>query len=487
MSLNIDYTPKLLVEEANLFPYLNEVTSSRLLTRFHFIHSFPKPEELSGRSLRNRITVISLENEVTLPGGNIYKGPVKEGKFHGWGTLTFPNEKVCKGFFCEGELSWGHIYFSDGYSYKGAIKNWEPEGFGELQFLDKNSYIGHFEEGEMQGFGELSKIVSCLEKGKVLRKKICYYRGNLVKELKEGFGAFYNNSGQELFTRWRADIPEMNSFFLKNPLFLASLLEKKTFPSCMGILSLLCSYWKENRLYPEIVSLFETTLEIQSSDPEVSAARIFAGLYRDNPEPYLITIGTLDHVIMLEIVPDHCGIIFKIYNAGKGLQFHDSKPEESGFRYQTMLQIRVPKEKVTKSLLQNLLSDYEFTVEEIYRFILDLEGAEKVESENPIWQKAQQGSNCVLKSLLVFLLQMLGREGYYKMRIDLFEACIKEIHSSSDLEAAPYLILLQKKRDKTEEKLKGIVSFSTKKRKVSHIYEPRNLESSSAVDFVTRS
>ena len=72
---------------------------------------------------------IQLAPDAILPDGGVYQGEIKDGVFHGRGTLTYP----------------------DGQYYVGQFENGVYHGPGELVFADGSRYVGEFQQGQISG------------------------------------------------------------------------------------------------------------------------------------------------------------------------------------------------------------------------------------------------------------------------------------------------------------------------------------------------
>lgn len=132
--------------------------------------------------------------------GQIYKGSVREGERHGWGTNKWPEngqtysgewrhnsrcgmgthtwkDKTVTGMWKDGHLH-GQVYFqwADGGVYDGIAVYGKKEGRGVSTLSDGSVYNGHFAKGKEEGFGTL------------IRPDGTKYRGYFQKGKKEGYG-----------------------------------------------------------------------------------------------------------------------------------------------------------------------------------------------------------------------------------------------------------------------------------------------------------
>ncbi len=399
------------------------------------------------------------------PDGSICSGPIKNWQLHGKGTFKFLDGRIYSGVFEGGGLKRGTIHWYNGDFYEGFLKNGSPHGKGRMEFLQwKKIYEGSFKDGCFHGFGAIFEIKPYTLEEVIPDRKEKIFEGHFVMGSREGRGTYYNNKGEALSGTCHNNRLVADSSYILHPVFLSSLLKKTLFFSCADVVAIVNSYWKEKRIYPELVAIFEETLRLHDLPERVCAQEIFAGLTSNSPKSYVILVDSTTHAMVLEMIPQEETVVFKIYNAGEGGHFHQSNGEIPP-RYQTVLQMDLPKRNISEDFIHNFTTKKKhFSTEQIYYFLIHFPGAQRIEPQDPIYQKPQIGPNCVLKSPFVFLVQMLGKEEYYKMRIDLFDACIKGLQASSDPEALKYMPLLLAKKERTEKKLAEIQAFSTRKR-----------------------
>ncbi len=388
------------------------------------------------------------------PNGDFYEGFLENRLPVGSGIFITKTGDKYKGIFKDGQVVKGAVVYSNGDVYEGDFLDGQPHGIGVLIWED-GEYRGEFQNGEIHGEG-VCYLKHPSEEGLVL-----HYTGEFKEGAKDGIGTYYTPSGNRLFATWKNDYALLDRSFLSNPVFLRSLLNKEAFDSSMSVLCLFCAYWKEKGLYPEMVSIFEKALRVYNLPIEESPRKVLEDLTKEEPEAHLILVNTKDHAMLLEIEPKGDVLAFKIYNAGSGTTFHKVHEENPDY-YQTMLQIEVPKNSVNEALLGSLMEKGRLSTRRFYRSILKLEGARRVEVDNPVWQKAQKGPNCSLKSVLVFLKQQFREEHrvkYSDFRLGLFDACIEAVQSSDDPEERQFLPALRSKREKTLSKANREFNF----------------------------
>ena len=88
--------------------------------------------------------------------GTKYVGEFKDDKIHGWATGYFVNGNKYEGQFVDGNFhGQGTYYFANGEKYVGQWENNEYNGQGTLHTEDGNKYVGEFKDGVEDGEGTL--------------------------------------------------------------------------------------------------------------------------------------------------------------------------------------------------------------------------------------------------------------------------------------------------------------------------------------------
>eukprot|EP00286_Rhodomonas_abbreviata_P021564 CAMPEP_0181296556 /NCGR_PEP_ID=MMETSP1101-20121128/4768_1 /TAXON_ID=46948 /ORGANISM="Rhodomonas abbreviata, Strain Caron Lab Isolate" /LENGTH=378 /DNA_ID=CAMNT_0023401431 /DNA_START=438 /DNA_END=1571 /DNA_ORIENTATION=+ len=94
-----------------------------------------------------------------LQDGSVYRGGLKEGKPHGFGSVTYseddPKQRVrFAGEFEDGiRKGSGCLVWKDGAQYAGDWFGDKPSGFGVENYPDGSSYIGQYEDDMRHGYG----------------------------------------------------------------------------------------------------------------------------------------------------------------------------------------------------------------------------------------------------------------------------------------------------------------------------------------------
>lgn len=166
-------------------------------------NSNTKQETLQDHSQDASSKIHKIYNE---NGKLIYVGEMKDGKYHGHGTVYFVNGGKYEGQFVDGKLhgqgksyyangkieydgQWkncqshgkGIEYYENGDTYEGEFSEGKPNGQGTLYFANGAKYEGQFEKGEFNGEGTLyftndNKYVGGFKNGKRHGKGVFYYR-----------------------------------------------------------------------------------------------------------------------------------------------------------------------------------------------------------------------------------------------------------------------------------------------------------------------
>ncbi|MEM6722968.1 MAG: hypothetical protein AAF598_02960 [Bacteroidota bacterium] len=114
-------------------------------------------------SLMSLVLLLSTIGAAELPGGDKnkkkkqYNGEFKNGKYHGEGTMKFPDGSVYTGAWEHGtQQGWGHFMWADGNEYEGYFKRGKMDGEGTFYWADGTDYHGSFKRGFMHGIGKLT-------------------------------------------------------------------------------------------------------------------------------------------------------------------------------------------------------------------------------------------------------------------------------------------------------------------------------------------
>ena len=110
--------------------------------------------------------------------GRRYVGEVKDGLWHGRGTLHFPDGGRIEGVWDNGNLNGrGTHYQAEGNRYEGEFKDGRWHGHGIQYFPDGGRYEGEFKDGLLHGEGIAFEDSQMMD-GTVM----LFENGNLVME-----------------------------------------------------------------------------------------------------------------------------------------------------------------------------------------------------------------------------------------------------------------------------------------------------------------
>jgi hypothetical protein len=106
-----------------------------------------------------------------------YKGELKNGNPEGQGRMEYINGDIYEGEFKDGNQEGkGIIKYYEGYIYRGEFKNGKPEGEGFIQYKNGDIYRGKFIDGTLNG------------QGKIIYKNGARYQGEFKNGKQEGIG-----------------------------------------------------------------------------------------------------------------------------------------------------------------------------------------------------------------------------------------------------------------------------------------------------------
>ncbi|MDP1609113.1 MAG: hypothetical protein Q8L98_07360 [Chlamydiales bacterium] len=339
----------------------------------------------------------------------MYIGQTLNDKPHGQGILIKKNECYHEGAFENGRpCDQGiNINVKNRVSYKGGYNNARGHGHGIIIKQRKQHYEGMFENSYYHGPG------------------ICF---NLDGSATKGIFS-YNH-------KISGHISEMGHTDFIGPLFSLSF-GASSMGSVLGSLIDLLTQHDEYRPYANALSQVHQRLLVSPQNYEQEAEEIHSQLTKDR-KPQLLEYGMLGHSMMLYLAPDLDGefIFCEIFNSGKGLEYHESKDG----KFQTMLQVKAGKEKITKDTIQSFLNWSKFKhIEETYQAVLNLGEKQEQTPGEEICQAQQKASNCFLECLFAFLRNKMSAQDYHKLRWLVFKTCIEEAKKSEEPETQKFL------------------------------------------------
>ncbi|KAF4694833.1 phosphatidylinositol-4-phosphate 5-kinase-like protein 1 [Perkinsus olseni] len=126
--------------------------------------------------------------------GNAYNGGIKDGLFHGKGTLIYQGNEKYEGDWVYGKREGhGRFTYSDGAVYDGQWVDDHIQGYGVSHFASGNSYEGNWENGRINGTGKLK-----YNNGDV-------YEGEWHDGKMHGHGVYRYAEGDVYDGEWRED------------------------------------------------------------------------------------------------------------------------------------------------------------------------------------------------------------------------------------------------------------------------------------------
>ena len=187
--------------------------------------------------------------------------------------------------------------------------------------------------------------------------------------------------------------------------------------------------------------------EIGKEGRAQEAQRIWKNLMDpENPKSQLMPYGSSLHAMGLQMVPyqkDDKYILFKIYNSGGGLnEYHYKAPDSMKNKYQTMLEVKVLKEKCTPEFIESLLDFTSFDPHESYQVIFKILEKEEnspriikkevIEAALSIFQSPQKSDNCALEWIFAYLKYSMDEHDYNELRWEIFKASAELIRQTRD-------------------------------------------------------
>ncbi|KAM9336614.1 radial spoke head 10 homolog B [Symphorus nematophorus] len=138
------------------------------------------------------------EGVACFEGGHVYKGMFSKGLMHGHGVFTRAEGLKYEGeFVCNRPMGQGTYTWTDGSSYKGDVYNGIRHGTGTYKCAKTGvSYTGQWDQGKRHGKGEVYYN----------QDKTSWYKGDWVKNNREGWGVRCYPSGNIYSGEWRNNL-----------------------------------------------------------------------------------------------------------------------------------------------------------------------------------------------------------------------------------------------------------------------------------------
>ncbi|XP_028423329.1 radial spoke head 10 homolog B isoform X2 [Perca flavescens] len=138
------------------------------------------------------------EGVACFEGGQTYKGMFSKGLMDGCGVFTLACGLKYEGeFVCNMPMGLGTYTWPDGSSYKGEVYNGIRHGTGTYKCAKNGvSYTGQWDQGKRQGKGEVYYD----------HDKTSWYKGDWVKNNREGWGVRRYPSGNMYSGEWKNNL-----------------------------------------------------------------------------------------------------------------------------------------------------------------------------------------------------------------------------------------------------------------------------------------
>ena len=123
--------------------------------------------------------------------GRQYRGDVKDGVPHGFGSELWPNGSIYEGIYVSGRRKGqGRLVWAEGNSYEGTFENDEMSGYGTFTWNNGDKYEGMFKHSKMHGEGSFT-----WSNGN-------RYIGGYSNGIRHGFGIFLWSDGRVNKGHW---------------------------------------------------------------------------------------------------------------------------------------------------------------------------------------------------------------------------------------------------------------------------------------------
>lgn len=124
--------------------------------------------------------------ECDLNGEGTYYGPTNNGNPAGFGRAEMNDGTRIEGNWVNGTLSDGKIFYPNGDSYDGHIRDHKANGMGKAVTHEGNIYVGMFKDDEMSGEGLIQYANGGQYKGD-FRNNIMHGRGTYTFQNRNRF------------------------------------------------------------------------------------------------------------------------------------------------------------------------------------------------------------------------------------------------------------------------------------------------------------
>lgn len=400
------------------------------------------------RVCRNNGSLYSGPAKITYPDGSFYidnfKGGIPKGPV---AAFIYANgQQYFGGFQNRVPEGVGVLHYAAGGEckrYSGEFQDSLPHGFGEIDYVNGNKYSGELQNGKAHGYGEWSSPNGELYRGEFQNGRFhghgirllisgCKYEGEFHNGYFQGRGKLTFPNGELAQGTFAHNIlRKSDSSAIGTARFIIELFGLPGDGSWPGeSLGTIADFLETNEEYKKYAEPLRAAHQrMQIEDLKEEAKKIRRAL-KENQEPQLLVYGTRKHAMGLNLVPREDYVICEIFNSGLEL---DKYHPFNGKKFQTMLQVKVPKTSLKKEVIYNLLNFHrsEKTTDEAYKTLLLLPGATRVSPNKPVWKSMQKGNNCGTKWIFYILDEMMGSK-YPQMRQNICLTSIRQAQHNRD-------------------------------------------------------
>lgn len=405
--------------------------------------------------------------------GDFYEGQWANDLRHGQGKCTYANKVVYEGQWAEDKKhGQGKWIYANGSIYEGLFSENLRHGQGKLIYADGAIYEGQWFENKRHGKGTFTAKGTIYEgewaedkihgHGKFINGPRGTYEGEWVANKIHGLGEFGDESlrtrgrfSQHFFQSDRSYLTDLR--FLR--LLVGSPVRINPPEYALGILS---DYLCHTEAYKQLGKTLKFANELFQSElpSREKALKILDSEKRE--EPVVLLLHSLDHAMGLRILKgDHAQSVFlDLFNSGAGIyRWHP----QNRSKFQTQLRIKVPIEFLTSARMELFFNDFS-DADHIYETIRSIPGAEIVpqNEDSAVWQTKQKRDNCTLEWIFAFLRNSLSKEEYDRLRIGLFNDCLKRIQETNQKgpEIEEIVTILNQKIEKRNNSLSASTNAS---------------------------
>lgn len=373
---------------------------------------------------------------------SFYSGQFKEDQPDGYGRAVFASQEIYEGEWKNGNPHgvgcWIFPRNSAYAKYEGQFVEGKFSGYGVLTFAEGTRYEGEFKEGLFEGHGCHTASIGGILKGQ-FSKGIASFKGLYINNAGVEFeGEFLNFKITDMD---RSRIGDLHFFRL-----LYDLSGGAPPGYAIGILAdYLMHYFKDDPALEQIISSLKDAVDRYVEDTDTQVTKIFEQL--EAGKECLLCFECKGHGMLLNLTPTQDGqsIECEIFNSGQGLSnYHEWDFWQN--KFQTMKKVTIPREQLIKEKLVEWIENSNFTIDEAYNSILTIPGAQydrhtilhslwrmvggktlsdylwgkDPKAPTVVWQPPQIAGSCDLHRAIALLRHKLPLPVYKKVRRALY-------------------------------------------------------------------